>query len=301
MSAAKKGLGRGFESLIPVDLIDDSFDPNSIYDPTAQQDEQVSQEKTLPIAKIRANPDQPRRHFDQEAIDELAASIKEHGLIQPILVTPKGDEYEIVAGERRYRASKIAGLDKIPVIIRSLSDQNQLEISLIENIQRRDLNSIETATAYAKLRDQFNLTNDEISKRVHKSPSAVINTMRLLKLPKEVVALIAEGQLTEGQARPLIGQDPNLIVKIIPRMIAEEWSARKVEQYVVNLKKGETEEAGSSAKKPALETEHEAVIESLRTRLETKVNIRTNAKGAGKIVINFKNQKDLDRIRELLG
>ena len=298
MSAAKKGLGRGFESLIPTDLIDDSFDPNSVYDPTAQQDEKVSQIKTLPISKLRANPDQPRRHFDEEALEELSASVKEYGLIQPIVVTPKDDVYEIVAGERRYRASKLAGIEEVPVIIRSLTDQNQLEISLIENIQRRDLNSIETATAYAKLRDQFNLSNDQIAQRVHKSQSAVINTMRLLKLPKEVVALIAEGQLSQGQARPLIGQDPNLIVKIVPRIIAEEWSARKVEQYVVNLKKGE--DAGDK-KKPAVELQHEAAIEALRTRLEAKVNIRTNAKGAGKIVINFANQEDLDRIQKLLG
>lgn len=299
MTAAKKGLGRGFESLIPTGLIDDSFDPNSIYDPTAQQDEKVSREGTLPIAALQANPDQPRRHFDEEALEELAASLKEHGLIQPILVTPKGDGYEIVAGERRFRASKMAGLKEVPVIIRSMSGQNQLEISLIENIQRRDLNSIETATAYAKLRDQFNLTNDQIAQRVHKSAPAVINTMRLLKLPKEVVALIAEGQLSEGQARPLIGQDPNIIVKTVPRIIAEEWSARKVEQFVVNLKNGD--EPGIPTKKSAVESQHEAAIESLRTRLETKVNIRTNAKGAGKIVINFKNQDDLDRIQELLG
>ena len=298
MSAARKGLGRGFESLIPTDLIDDSFDPNSVYDPTAQQDEQVSQGKTLPISRLRANHDQPRRSFDQEALEELAASIKEHGLIQPIVVTPKDDEYEIVAGERRFRASQIAGLETVPVIVRSMTDQNQLEISLIENIQRRDLNSIETATAYAKLRDQFNLTNEQIAQRVHKSASAVINTMRLLKLPKEVVALIAEGQLTEGQARPLIGQDPNIIVKVIPRIIAEEWSARKVEQFVVNLKKGATEEATSKAK---VETHHEAAIETLRSKLATKVNIRTNAKGAGKIVIDFKNEEDLQRIQELLG
>ena len=299
MSAAKKGLGRGFESLIPTDLIDDSFDPNSAYDPTARQDEKVSQEMTLPIAKLKANPDQPRRNFDQEAIEELAASIKEHGIIQPILVTPKGDLYEIVAGERRFRASQIAGITEVPVIIRSMTDQNQLEISLIENIQRRDLNSVETATAYAKLRDQFNLTNDQIAKRVNKSPSAVINTMRLLKLPKEVVALIAEGQITEGQARPLIGQDINLIVKIIPLIIAQEWSARKVEQYVVNIKKGS--EAETPTETPHIESQHEAAIESLRSRLATMVNIRTNAKGAGKIVIDFKNQEDLDRIKNILG
>ena len=299
MSAAKKGLGRGFESLIPTDLIDDSFDPNSAYDPTAQQDEKVSQEKMLPIARIFANPDQPRRVFDEEAIQELADSIKEHGVIQPILVTPKDDGYEIVAGERRYRASKLAGLSEIPVIIRSMTDQNQLEISLIENIQRRDLNSVETATAYAKLRDQFNLTNDQIAKRVNKSPSAVINTMRLLKLPKEVVSLIAEGQITEGQARPLIGQDVNLIVKIIPRIVAEEWSARKVEQYVVNLKKSETDDA--PVQNPKSVEQHEAAIESLRTRLATTVNIRTNTKGAGKIVIDFKNPEEFDRIKNILG
>lgn len=300
MSAAKKGLGRGFESLIPTDLIDDSFDPNSVYDPTAQQDEKVSQEKTLPIAKLQANPDQPRRHFDQEGLEELAASIKEYGLVQPIVVTPRDGGYEIVAGERRYRASKLAGIDEVPVIIRTMTGQHQLEVSLIENIQRRDLNSIETATAYAKLRDQFNLTSEQISKRVHKSPSSVINTMRLLKLPSEVVTLIAEGQLSEGQARPLIGQDSDLIVKIIPRIIAEEWSARKVEQFVVNLKKDKLAEVDGASAAPAA-GEQDAAIETLRARFATKVDIRTNAKGAGKIVINFKNQQDLDRIKELLG
>lgn len=299
MSAAKKGLGRGFESLIPTDLIDDSFNPNSVYDPTAQQDEQVSREMTLPVVRLRANPDQPRRTFDQDALEELAASISEHGIIQPIVVTPRGDEYEIVAGERRYRASVIAGLDEVPVIIRSMTDQNQLEISLIENIQRRDLNSIETATAYAKLRDQFNLNNEQIAKRVHKSASAVINTMRLLKLPPEVIALIAEGQLTEGQARPLIGLDRDVIVKIIPRVISEEWSARKVEQFVVNLKN--EHEAGVKSAVGAAAAPYAADVDAFKSRLATKVNIRTNSKGAGKIVIDFKNQEDFERIKKLLG
>lgn len=301
MSAAKKGLGRGFESLIPTDLIDDSFDPNSPFDTTAQQDERVSTEKTLPITRIDANPDQPRRSFDQEALEELAASIKEHGIIQPIIVTPKDGGYQIVAGERRYRASKMAGLEKIPVIIRSMTDQNQLEVSLIENIQRRDLNTIETAVAYAKLRDQFNLTNDAIAKRVQKSTSAVINTMRLLKLPKEVVALIAEGQLSEGQARPLIGQAPDLIIMLIPRIVAEEWSSRKVEQYVVNLKKAQQEAVvADDAAATEVAGRLERQIEALRSRLNTKVNIRTNAKGAGTIVINFKNSDDLERIQKIL-
>ncbi len=297
MSAAKKGLGRGFESLIPTDLIDDSFDPNSVYDPTAKQDEKVSQERTLPLAKLQADANQPRQSFDQEALEELAASIKEHGVIQPIVVTPKGDSYEIVAGERRYRASKLAGLSEVPVIIRSLTGQHQLEISLIENIQRRDLNSIEMATAYAKLRDQFNLTNEAIAGRVHKSPSAVANTLRLLKLPQEVVSLIAEGHLSEGQARPLIGQDETLIVEVVPRIIAEGWSARKVEQYIVNIKKYPL---APTHEPSAAETHHEAAIETLRTRLNTKVHIRSNSKGAGKIVIDFKDEDDLGRIRDLL-
>jgi len=302
MSAAKKGLGRGFESLIPTDLIDDSFDPNSPFDTTAQQDEKVSTERTVPLAKLTANPDQPRRTLEQAALDELAASIKEHGVIQPIIVVPKDGGYQIVAGERRFRASQIAGIEEIPVIIRSMSDQNQLEVSLIENIQRRDLNSIETAVAYAKLRDQFNLTNDAIAKRVQKSTSAVINTMRLLKLPKEVVSLIAEGQLSEGQARPLIGQAPDLIIKVVPRIIAEEWSARKVEQYMVNLKKAQEEVAvadDSAAKNVAEQLE--ARVESLKKHLNTKVAIRTNARGAGTIAISFKDSADLERIQKLLG
>jgi len=182
-----------------------------------------------------------------------------------------------------------------------MSDQTQLEISLIENIQRRDLNTIETATAYAKLRDQFNLSNEKIAERVHKSISAVVNTMRLLKLPKEVVLAIAEGHLSEGQARPLIGQDPTLLAEIVPKIIAEQWSSRKVEQYITNLKKASSEPTNTNTNNKAIETQHEAKIESLRNRLNTPVDIRTNNKGAGKIVIGFKNSEDFDRIQKLLG
>lgn len=294
MSAAKKGLGRGFESLIPTDFLDDSFDT------TAKQEEKVSEQKTLPLHSIQANPEQPRRYFDTAALRELADSVKEHGVIQPIIVTPQkqGSGYEIVAGERRYRASKLAGLTEIPVVIRTMSGQKQLEVSLIENIQRRDLNTIETAMAYAKLRDQFNLSAEKISERVHKSPSAVINTMRLLKLPKEAILALAEGKITEGQARPLIGQDHELITELIPRIIAEEWSARKVEQHMVNVKKqqktGEPAAANISA-------QHDGRVETLRTRLKTDVAIRVNSKGAGNIVIKFKSVEELERIQELLG
>lgn len=301
MSAAKKGLGRGFESLIPTDLIDDSFDPNSTFDPTAKQDEKVSTEMLLPLSKLRANPDQPRRTFDAEGLEELAASIKEHGVLQPIIVTPKGEWYEIVAGERRFRASKLAGLTEIPVVIRSLSDQNQLEISLIENIQRRDLNAIETAVAYAKLRDQFNLSNEKIARRVHKSVPAVVNTMRLLKLPKEVIALVGEGKLSEGQVRPLIGQEEAAILEVLPRIVTEHWSARKVEQYVVNLKKSKDDTDAHDTDSSEVKNRYETRIEALRSRLDTRVAIRANSKGAGTIVIGFKDQDDFERIQELLG
>jgi ParB family chromosome partitioning protein len=291
--AMKKGLGRGFESLIPTDLLDDSFDT------TKKIDEQVSQLKDLKLSEVVADPDQPRRMFDQDALNELAESVREHGVLQPIIVVKTSAGYQIVAGERRFRASQIAGLETIPALVRTLTSQNKLELALIENLQRRDLNSIETATAYQKLRDQFNLTNEQVGKRVNKSQSAVQNTMRLLKLPKNVRELIAEGKLTEGQARPLISWDEEFVNAVVPRIIAEEWSARKVEQYVVNARNGKKQPEVQTVKQN--ESRHEAKIVTLRSRLKTDVNIRVNNKGAGTIVIKFADEKDLDRLQKLLG
>ncbi|RWZ78560.1 MAG: ParB/RepB/Spo0J family partition protein [Candidatus Microsaccharimonas sossegonensis] len=288
-----RGLGRGFESLIPTDLLDESFDT------TKYIDERVSELKNVQLSKVTTDPDQPRRTFDLEALNELAESIREHGVLQPIIVTKKGSGYQIVAGERRFRASQIAGLETIPALVRSMSDQNKLEVSLIENLQRRDLNTIETATALQKLRDQFNLSNEEIGKRVNKSQSAVQNTMRLLKLPKNVRELIAEGTLTEGQARPLISWDEAFINAVVPRIIAEEWSARKVEQYVVNARNGKKQTEPQTVTQT--ESRHEQKIATLRSRLKTDVNIRVNNKGAGTIVIKFSDEKDLDRLQKLLG
>jgi len=290
--ALKKGLGRGFDSLIPTDLLDDSFDT------TKEIEEKVSELRNLDIDSITADPDQPRRTFDAEALAELSESIREHGVLQPIIVVKKGSGFQIVAGERRFRASKIAGLETIPALVRTLTDQNKFELSLIENLQRRDLNSIETATAYQKLRDQFNLTNEAIGKRVNKSQSAVQNTMRLLKLPKMVREAIAEGKLTEGQARPLVSWDEAFVNEIVPRIIAEEWSARKVEQYVVNARNGKDQPKAQTVKET--ESRHESKIVSLRSHLKTDVNIRVNNKGAGTIVIKFTDEKDLDRLQKLL-
>lgn len=289
----KMGLGRGFESLIPVDLLDESFDP------TATQDGQVSELRQIKISQIVADPDQPRRLFDDESLDGLAASIREHGILQPIVVTPHQGGYQIVAGERRYRASKLVGLDKIPALVRTLSSQHKLELSLIENLQRRDLNVLETATAYLKLRDQFNLTLEQIGQRVgNKSVSSVSNTLRLLKLPNSVRMALARGQLREGQARPLIGLDVVMVAKILPKIITEEWSSRKIEQFIVDLK--QDSKSKSTQHNPVKAASYQNELKKIASRFETDVKIRSNTKGAGQIVISFKNEQEFRRIQGLL-
>jgi ParB family transcriptional regulator, chromosome partitioning protein len=291
--SAKKGLGRGFSSLIPTELLDETFDP------TAAQDEKVSELRELPLSKVEPNPDQPRRTFDELALEEMAASIKQHGVVQPIVVTPHGSGYRIVAGERRYRASQKAGVKTIPALVRSMGDQLQLEVSLIENIQRRDLNVLETATAYLKLKDQFNLTLDEIGARVGgKSVSAISNTLRLLRLPESVKKALHDGALREGQARPLIGLDEEVIDAVLPQILQEEWSARKIEQFIVDLKKKQQD---ATVKERIVSPQHEAAIEGLTSRLGAKVQIRSNTRGAGQIVIAFANEEEFDRISKLLG
>ncbi len=231
MALGKKGLGRGFESLIPTDLVEEAFDP------TSNEDAKVSQLIDLRVDAIVRDEDQPRKDFDEESLQELADSIIEHGVLQPIVVVRKGNQYQIVAGERRWRASKLAGKETIPAIVRTLDAQNKLELSLIENLQRADLNPIEVATAYAKLKEQFNLSNDDIAKRVGKSKSSIINTLRLLKLPDEAKKAMQEHNLMEGPMRPLISLEPTVIHEILPKMIEGNWSARKVEQYVAENKK----------------------------------------------------------------
>ena len=290
--AVKKGLGRGFSSLIPDNLLDESFDPS------AGDDHKVSDLRTLKLSDITPDPDQPRRHFDEAGLAELTASIREHGVLQPIVVVPlKDGKYQIVAGERRYRASGAAGKTSIPALIRTLSAQHKLELSLIENIQRRDLNPLETATAYAKLRDQFNLTLEEIGGRVGgKSVSAISNTLRLLKLSHEAKQAVANGELTEGQARPLIGADEALVADLLPRIIAEHWSARKVEEFIAGNK---TDTSGQARKPSATRPMQHDVLSK---RFDAKVTTQQSAKGSGRIVIEFKSDEERERIeRQLAG
>ena len=291
---AKKGLGRGFSSLIPTDmLLDEQFDP------TLGIDNQISKLKELNIEDIIADPEQPRRHFDEKALNDLTNSIKIHGVLQPIVVVKNGNKYIIVAGERRYRASKLAKLDKIPAIIRDLSDQNRLELSLIENLQRADLNILETATAYLKLRQQFNMTAEQIGERVGgKSSSSVLNTLRLLKLPDEVKKYIYTGELKEGQARPLLQVDEKTVLKILPKIIKEKWSSRKVEQFLVQYKK--SLESNEKPKKDKIIMPFEQTSKRLTAKLKADVNIKTSARGSGQIVIKFKNEEELKRIEDIL-
>lgn len=292
--SAKHGLGRGFDSLIPTDIIDESFDP------TAEQDERMSELRHISLASISADPNQPRKVFDQDTLAELAASIKEHGVLQPIVVTPADSgRFTIVAGERRYRAAGLVGLKTIPALVRTLSAQHKLELSLIENLQRRDLTAIETATAYLKLRDQFNLTLEQIGERVGgKSIAAVSNTMRLLRLPQVAREAIMDGRLTEGQARPLINFDEDIIKEVLPRILDEGWSARTIEEYAVRIRN--KQETSSLVSKSKLANPYVNEMKHLTKRFSAGVKVHTNARGSGRIVISFKNAKDFERIAKLL-
>lgn len=226
-----KGLGRGFDSLIPTDLIDEEFDP------TAAEDKHESKLKELKLADIVRDEEQPRRDFSEEAIEALATSIKEHGVLQPIVVTKEEGKYKIVAGERRWRAAKLAGLERIPAIVRTLDSQNRLELSIIENAQREDLNPLELATAYAKLGSQFNMSSEDIAAKVGKSKISIEATMRLLNLPDSAKQIMVKEKLSEGVMRPLISRDEATINKILPRIVKEGWTARQVERYFAEHKK----------------------------------------------------------------
>ena len=274
----KTGLGRGFDSLIPTELFDDEFDL------TAPEDKAGSELKEIPIDEIIRDEEQPRKGFTNEAIEALASSIKEHGVLQPIVVTKEAGKYKIVAGERRWRASKIAGLKKIPAIIRTLDLQNRLEISIIENAQREDLNAIELATAYAKLKAQFNLTAKEIAAKVGKSESSVFNTMRLLNFPDEIKKTIVKEKLSEGVMRPLVNADPVMVNKVLPKIIEEGWTARKVERYVSDNKK---KSSASLIKKDAYHKEEDAL--SQKYGVVAKISGRS-------LTFKCKNEKELKEL-----
>ena len=283
---ANRGLGRGFDSLIPTDIVEDDFDI------TASQDAKESKLVELKLDLIMPDEEQPRKDFSEEALNMLADSIKEHGVLQPIVVVHEGDKYKIVAGERRYRASIIAGLTKIPAIIRTLDAQNRLELSIIENAQREDLNAIEEAaaydSAYAKLKNQFNLSPAEIAVKVGKSESSVINTMRLLNLPDDVKRVMVEHNLTEGVMRPLISADPELVRRILPMIIEEGWTARRVERYIAENKK-------RSSTRIVKENVFLRQEEDLSAKYAARVRVRGRS-----LTLTCKNEEELKRLIERL-
>lgn len=292
--AQKKGLGRTFDSLLPTDLLNEAFDP------TAGEDGKVSELRHIAIEDIAPDSDQPRRSFDEAALDELAASIKEHGVVQPLVVVAAGGTYQIVAGERRWRASKKAGLKKVPALVRTLSAQHRLEISLIENLQRRDLNALETATAYLKLRDQFNLKLEEIGARVGgRSVAAVSNALRLLHLPENAKQALVDGKITEGHARQVLAlNEPSAQNSLLEHIINDGWSVRRSEQFVIGYKKGEgTNKKVAGVRSTLTET---TLTRGLSKQLSTGVKIKTTAKG-GQLIIDFKDEGDLERIKKLIG
>ena len=292
---AARGLGRGLDSLIPIGSADTEFKKNK-----NEKTDGNNPESLIKITLIEPNREQPRKNFDEDALLELAESIKQFGLLQPILVQDKKSYYEIIAGERRWRAAKIAGLKEVPVIIKNLSDQEIVEISLIENIQREDLNPIEEALAYKRLLTEFHLKQDEVAERVSKSRTAVTNSMRLLKLCDEVQQMIIDDMITTGHARALISiEDPEQQYMIAQKIFDEKLSVRDVEKMVKNLNKPEKEKKVVQENK-ALEIIYKNIEEQLKQSLGTNVSISSKGDDKGKIEIEFYNHDDLEKIADKL-
>ena len=289
MAAKAKVLGRGLDSLIPA------MDTK----PAKKKDAEVVEkgpETLVKITKVEPNREQPRKNFDEDALLELAESIKQFGLLQPILVQDRKDYYEIIAGERRWRAAKLAGLKEVPVIIKNLTEQEIVEIALIENIQREDLNPIEEALAYKKLLEEFNLKQDEVAERVSKSRTAVTNSMRLLKLSEEVQRMIIDEMITTGHARALLGvTDPEQQYLLAQRIFDEKLSVREIEKIVKNIGKPAKEKKDTSIDE-SLQIIYQDISEKLKVKLGTKVNVVPKENGSGKIEIEFYSHDELDRI-----
>lgn len=253
--------------------------------------------RQLALNRLQPNPDQPRKSFDQEALKELAQSIREHGVIQPIIVVPRGDNYVIIAGERRYRASKIVGLKTVPVIIKDYSEEEMRQIALIENLQREDLNPIETAMALKQLIDTYGLTQDEIAQKIGKSRPSIANTLRLLTLEPEVLTLVEKGKLQAGLARAIITLPRDLQIALAKKACDGKMTAREVERAVQEINKPEV--AATNTKSNVLSLELISMREDMQQVFGTKVTIIGNNK-KGRIYFDYYNKDDLDRIYELV-
>lgn len=286
--AGKKGLGRGLAALIDTETSLEKKDGNA-----------GGEVQSVSISKVAPNKDQPRKNFNEDALQELAESIKQHGVIQPLLVVKRDDYYEIVAGERRWRAAQIAGLKDIPIVVRDLTEQEIVEVSIIENLQREDLNPIEEANAYKRLMTEFSMTQDEVSERVSKSRTAIANSVRLLKLCDEVQNMLIQDMISAGHARALLGvDDPEDQFVLAQRAFDEKLSVREIEKIVKNRGKNNHKVKENQSQ---LENVYRDIETRLKDRLSTKVNITGKDNGTGKIEIEFFSADELDRILGLIG
>lgn len=294
--ALKRGLGKGLDSLIPTNVMMESEVKHATVSTASSPEERKDGTLMVKLSKVEPNREQPRKNFDEDSLQELAESLKQFGMLQPILVQNRGDYYEIIAGERRWRAAKIAGLKEVPVIVRELTDQEIVEISLIENIQREDLNPIEEAQAYKRLLTEFHLKQDEVAERVSKSRTAVTNSMRLLKLCDEVQQMVVDDMISTGHARALISiEDPEEQYLIAQKIFDEKLSVREVEKLVKDLHKPPKP---PKEENKTLQAIYQEISERLKQSLSTKVSVSAKQNGAGKIEIEFYNHEDLERLLE---
>ena len=283
----KMGLGRGFDALIPQ-----NFDKSLIL----EEHEKIQQ---LSLEDLQPNPDQPRQHFDETALEQLASSIKQYGIIQPLVVSPRAKGgYTIIAGERRYRASKLAGLAKVPAVVRTSKELESLEIAIVENVQRVDLSPLEQAVSIERLHQQFSMTYESIAERLGKASSTVNNIVRLLQLPQAARDALHEKKISEGHARAILSlkDHPEKQDNLLQQIIKEGWSVRQAERYVTSIKEG-FKDAPATKKRMATET---PATKQLSQRVGAPVHIRRTAKG-GKLEISFKSDEELEKIIGALG
>lgn len=297
MPIKKKGLGKGLDSLIP--------DNNSMKSVTSEKTVESKEDaaaksgvQVMKINEVEPNRDQPRKNFDEDALLELSDSIKQFGVLQPLLVRKRKDYYEIIAGERRWRAAKLAGVKEVPVIEKEYTDQEILEIGLIENIQRENLNPIEEAIAYKRLLEEFNLKQDEVAERVSKSRTAVTNSMRLLKLSDKVQQMIIDDMISTGHARALLAiDDPELQYTLANKIFDEKLSVRETEKLVKEIKNPKK----PKEKKPVANSFiYQDLEEKMKSVFGTKVSITSKGKGKGKIEIEYYSDDELEHLFDMM-
>ena len=302
MAGAKKGgLGKGIDSLIPNKV--NNTKPVEKTEEPKVENEKVVEGVLVSINKVEPNREQPRKNFDEDALLELSESIKQFGVLQPLLVQDKKDYYEIIAGERRWRAAKLAGLKEVPVIIKNLTEQEVVEISLIENIQRENLNPIEEAIAYKRLLTEFNLKQDEVAERVSKSRTAVTNSMRLLKLNDKVQQMVIDDMITTGHARALLGiEDYDKQYTTAQKIFDEKLSVRETEKLVKKIQQEKDQPTAKEETKldPKLEAIYHDLEENLKAILGTKVATNQKDDKKGKIEIEYYSMDELDRIIDMI-